>query len=239
MTDILPLNQILLGNNLELLATLPDNSLDAIVTDPEYGTASKTKVQKRGNKLVEFNISWDGSFPTAWIALATKKLKPGGSLISFTDNKRVETLWNALKANGLNPLQNLYWYKTNPPPQPRKNFQSAIETAVFARKPGKIIYWGGGGATPNVFQYPIVTGPERTAHPTQKPVPVMRWLISLVCPVGGVVCDPFAGSGTTCEAAWLRGRNYIGMEFDPEYHAIATARLANVQPNIQFSEMIG
>jgi site-specific DNA-methyltransferase (adenine-specific) len=62
-------------------------------------------------------------------------------------------------------------------------------------------------------------------HPTVKPTDLMRWLVRLVCPPGGVVFDPFAGSGSTGKAALLEGRRFIGVEMTAEYIPIARARI--------------
>ena len=74
------------------------------------------------------------------------------------------------------------------------------------------------------------SGNERTTsranhHPTVKPVELMRWLVRLVTPSNGVVLDPFTGSGTTGVAAMLEGAQFVGIEREPEYHAIASARI--------------
>jgi DNA modification methylase len=69
--------------------------------------------------------------------------------------------------------------------------------------------------------------PKRNIHPTVKPVELMRWLVQLVCPDGGVVLDPFVGSGSTGIAAVLEGRGFIGIEREAEYIEIALARLAH------------
>jgi site-specific DNA-methyltransferase (adenine-specific) len=66
-------------------------------------------------------------------------------------------------------------------------------------------------------------------HPTVKPVALMRWLVRLVCPEGGTVLDPFMGSGTTGVACIREGRSFIGIEREPEYHAIAEARIAHAR----------
>lgn len=65
------------------------------------------------------------------------------------------------------------------------------------------------------------------AHPTVKPIALMRWLIRLTCPDGGVVLDPFCGSGSTGAAAVLEQRRFIGIEREPAYAAIAEARIAH------------
>jgi site-specific DNA-methyltransferase (adenine-specific) len=70
-------------------------------------------------------------------------------------------------------------------------------------------------------------GRDRTKHPTQKHVDVMRYLIKAVCPPGGTVLDPFGGSGTTGVAAILEGRRAVCIERDPEYFKIMQWRLAD------------
>lgn len=67
---------------------------------------------------------------------------------------------------------------------------------------------------------------DGTAHPTVKPLALMRWLVRLVTPPGGVLLDPFAGSGTTLEAALLEGMRAIGVEREEPYAALCAQRLA-------------
>ena len=67
----------------------------------------------------------------------------------------------------------------------------------------------------------------RNPHPTVKPLELMRWLVRLLCPPGGLVLDPTVGSGTTGAAAVLEGRRFIGIELEPAYMEIAAARIAH------------
>jgi site-specific DNA-methyltransferase (adenine-specific) len=67
----------------------------------------------------------------------------------------------------------------------------------------------------------------RNPHPTVKPLALMQWLVRLLCPPGGLVLDPTAGSGTTGAAALLEGRRFIGIELEPAYLEIAQARIAH------------
>jgi site-specific DNA-methyltransferase (adenine-specific) len=69
------------------------------------------------------------------------------------------------------------------------------------------------------------TGGAKNYHPTVKPVQLMRYLVRLVTPPGGVVLDPFTGSGTTGSAAVLEGFRFVGIEREAEYMAIAKARI--------------
>ncbi len=65
------------------------------------------------------------------------------------------------------------------------------------------------------------------AHPTVKPISLMRWLVRLVCPPDGLVLDQFCGSGSTGAAAVLEGRSFLGIEREPEYVDIACARITH------------
>jgi site-specific DNA-methyltransferase (adenine-specific) len=71
----------------------------------------------------------------------------------------------------------------------------------------------------------------RNPHPTVKPIELMRWLVRLACPPGGLVLDCFCGSGTSGVAAVLEHRRFHGIEREPEYVAIARARIGHWQPD--------
>lgn len=93
-------------------------------------------------------------------------------------------------------------------------------------------YGSGGGASRFFYvakapksERPVV---DSTSHPTVKPLALMRWLIRLVTPPGGCVVDPFAGSGTTLEAAYLEGMESIGVEMTPDYWPLIAARIERV-----------
>jgi DNA modification methylase len=75
-------------------------------------------------------------------------------------------------------------------------------------------------------QGPAEVRPTQNGHPTVKPINLMRWLCRLVTPPGGLILDPFLGSGTTGAAAVLEGFDFIGIEREAEYLAIAEARIA-------------
>jgi site-specific DNA-methyltransferase (adenine-specific) len=66
---------------------------------------------------------------------------------------------------------------------------------------------------------------EKNTHPTRKPLKIMEWIIGLASREDDIVLDPYCGSGTTCVASILLGRQYIGCELNPEFHKIASARV--------------
>lgn len=92
------------------------------------------------------------------------------------------------------------------------------------------LLWSSGEKNPGAFQSPNTDRSARNHHPTVKPTELMRWLVRLVTPPGGIVLDPFAGSGSTGRAAILERMGFIGIELEDEYVPIARARIAVVDP---------
>lgn len=82
----------------------------------------------------------------------------------------------------------------------------------------------------NTLQKVANTATTGNNHPTVKPTDLMRYLCRLVTPAGGLVLDPFMGSGSTGKAAVLEGFRFVGIELDPEYAAIAVARITAAAP---------
>lgn len=221
---------VVCGDNAIVTAGIPSGSIDAVITDIPYGTASESKVQTHSGVACEsFNLEWDREMPLDWLAEAFRMTVEGGSLMFFCDNAEVTTAINAARSAGWHFLQTFYWVKTNPPPQPRKNFCSGIETAIFCRKPGKIAYWGGGGATLNWYSSGLVRDSIRI-HETQKDSGLMRQIVRCLCPVGGIVLDPFCGGGTTGVACGIEGVKFIGIEIDPEKADNARNRIGPEAP---------
>lgn len=81
------------------------------------------------------------------------------------------------------------------------------------------------------------TRERANTHPTVKPIDIMRYLVKLVTPKGGIVLDPFAGSGSTTMAAKLEFCKFIGIDMNPDYCTINDARLRSLQDSL-FDETI-
>lgn len=112
---------------------------------------------------------------------------------------------------------------------PEADKQAAIYGTYKNGDRPDITYGGGGGASR--FFY-VAKAPKRerpnvngVQHPTVKPLAIMRWLIRLVTPPGGTVLDPFAGSGTTIEAALIEGFNPVGIEMETDYLPLIQHRI--------------
>ena len=96
--------------------------------------------------------------------------------------------------------------------------------------PEKPLLWSSGEQNPGAFQSPNTKRAAQNNHPTVKPTDLMRWLCRLVTPPGGIVLDPFMGSGSTLKAAELEGFSAIGIELEAEYIEIARRRIAADAP---------
>jgi DNA modification methylase len=226
-----------LGDCLEVMKSMPDKSVDAVITDPPYGTNDgKGKNIKRGGNDTNFSVlEWDMSLPLGYITELERVIKDDTWGAIFTDNAAVTTVWQELENCGLSPRNTFYWVKTNKAPTPRANFKSCVETCVIFTKGRTTIKWSGGGNQPNYIEMPIVGGKDAGLHPTQKPVKLIQHLINLFTYEGDTVLDPFMGSGTTGVACVQTGRNFIGIEIDPNYFAIAERRIkeAEAQPRLE------
>lgn len=90
----------------------------------------------------------------------------------------------------------------------------------------KPLHWSSGDKNPGSFQSTGTNKSAQNSHPTVKPTDLMRYLCRLVTPPGGVILDPFAGSGSTGRGALLEGFGFVGIEREAEYAEIARLRIA-------------
>lgn len=102
----------------------------------------------------------------------------------------------------------------------------------IAEKP---LLWSSGAQSPGTFQAEGTKRASSNNHPTVKPHDLMRWLCRLVTPPGGLILDPFTGSGSTGRAALAEGFRFVGVELDAGYAAIAEARLSATQSGFSFA----
>jgi DNA modification methylase len=84
--------------------------------------------------------------------------------------------------------------------------------------------------TLDLFPNGVISRDARNPHPCVKPLELMRWLVRLACPPGGVVLDPTCGSGSTGAASVLEGRRFVGIELERAYLEISAARIAHWAP---------
>lgn len=102
--------------------------------------------------------------------------------------------------------------------------------------PEKPLLWSSGDKNPGSFQSEGTKKAAQNSHPTVKPTELMRWLCRLVTPPGGVILDPFMGSGSTGRGAALEGFSFTGIEREAEYVPIAERRIAAVMSRTETTE---
>lgn len=210
------------GDALAVLARLPSASVDAVITDPPYSSGGFTRgdrMAKPSTKYVKSTTFADFTgdnrdqraylaWCALWLSEALRVAKPGAPIAVFSDWRQLPTTTDALQAGGWVWRGLAVWDKTEGVRPRLGGFRAQAE----------FIAWGSAGAfearddvgaLPGVFRVPVRQADRH--HLTGKPTELMRQLVR-VCPVGGLVLDPFAGSGTTAVAAVLEGRRCLGVE---------------------------
>ena len=239
-----------LGACLEILPTLAAGSVDAVVTDPPYSSGGAFRSDRAGRTaskyLGSYNSTTAGNFPevygdnrdalgwafwaTLWAMQCNRILKNSGYFLMFSDWRQLPNASNVLQAAGFVWRGIAIWDKGG---------SVRPMSGRFAHQ-AEYILWGTKGTLPwdfeqqwhrGVFSSSSVSSSERN-HQTEKPLNVMKWLIEIV-DNEQTILDPFMGSGTTGVACVQTGRNFIGIEIDPKYYAIAEKRIKEAQLQIR------
>ena len=251
----LPLNQILQGNCIEILNTLPENSVDLIFADPPYNLQLKNDLYRPNlTKVDAVNNHWDkfssfekyDAFTLNWLRASQRVLKETGTIWVIGSYHNIFRVGAIMQNLGFWILNDVIWLKTNPMPNFRGvRFTNAHETLIWAQKKQGTKYFFNHKAMKALnddlqmrsdWVLPLATGKERLktngtkAHPTQKPEALLYRVLLSSTKVGDIVLDPFFGSGTTGAVAKRLKRNFIGIEKDKKYIRVAEKRIASIKP---------
>lgn len=253
-------DQIIMGDAREVLASIPDGSVDLVFADPPYNLQLEGELKRPDNSRVDgVEEEWDrfssfaayDEFTRAWLKGAKRVLKPSGSLWVIGSYHNIFRVGSILQDLGFWILNDIIWRKTNPMPNFRgTRFTNAHETLIWAaRDPHQKKYTFNYNAMKALnddlqmrsdWSLPLCTGGERLkksdgakAHPTQKPEALLHRVILSSSRPGDVVLDPFFGTGTTGAVAKRLARHYIGIEQDKTYVDMALRRLRRVVPVAQ------
>jgi modification methylase len=251
----LPRNTILAGDCIEAMRALPAGSVDLVFADPPYNLQLKGELHRPDNSRVDaVDDAWDrftgfeayDAFTRAWLAEARRVLKPTGALWVIGSYHNIFRVGAAVQDAGFWILNDVVWRKANPMPNFRgKRLTNAHETLIWASRSEGARYTfnyealkalNEGIQMRSDWVIPLCTGGERLrdasgekAHPTQKPEALLyRVLVGTTDP-GDVVLDPFFGTGTTGAVAKALGRDFIGIEQEESYRALAAARIGQVR----------
>ncbi len=197
--------ELFCGDCLKVLPTLDTGSVDAVITDPPYG--------------IDLRYASYSDTETAWYSLINSVMP------ELRRVARVVVMPSCA-------IKRLPWWYANHAPD--------WVIAWYKGSPGHASMIGFNDWEPHLIwgkpQYPMHDffqtrcGFDDNGHPCPKPIEWARWLVTRIVPCGGTVLDPFMGSGTTGVACLMEGRNFVGVELDPDYFAIAQRRIANAQP---------
>jgi len=254
MTD-LPLNSLLHGDCTEVLASLPENSVDVIFADPPYNLQLQNDLYRPNlSKVAAVEDGWDkfesfaeyDAFTRAWLTACRRVLKETGTLWVIGSYHNIYRVGSILQNLDFWILNDVIWLKSNPMPNFwGVRFTNAHDTLIWAQKKQGAKYTFNHQAMKALnddlqmrsdWHLPLATGKERLkvngekAHATQKPEGLLYRVILASSNPGDVVLDPFFGSGTTGAVAKKLGRNWIGIERDEKYLQVAQNRLNAVQP---------
>lgn len=223
------------------LASLPDKSVDVTIMDPPYEEDAHTK-QRRCRDVLEGRArSAELTFPPITeeerMAVASEIGRVTRRWVLVFCQVEGAHLWHhALETGGMEYVRTMVWIKPDGAPQFTGDRPGmGYESIVVAHPPGRK-RWNGGGRR-GVLQY--LTGKNTSGHPTQKPLALMQDLVELFSDAGELVCDPYAGSGTTGIACRMLGRRFLGWESDVNMAEIAHRRIAGDRavPSDQQMEM--
>ena len=237
-----------LGDALEVLSGVPDESVDCVWTDPPYTLSNGGMTCVSGRMASVDKGSWDRSrgmeedhrFNLEWTAVCRRILKPAGTIWVTGTLHAYPSVGMALQQNGFRLLNDIVWEKPNPPPNMgRRTFTHSTEIVLWATKAAKggrhrytfnyeeMRRENGGRQMKTVWRFKAPGSSEKQfgKHPTQKPLSLMDRCLRASTHEGDLVLDPFAGAGSTGVAASRIGRRFVGIEIDRKFVEIGVERM--------------
>lgn len=218
------------------MASLPDKSVDVVITDPPYdehthSNSVRGRGRKPGGRVVD--LGFDAMTQETRIACAKEWARVCDFWTLVCCDVESVHLWRgALEGAGLEYVRTGAWVKIGATPQMTGDRPAiGFEAIVIAHPPGRK-RWNGGGSHA-VWSFPTAyRDGDVVEHTTQKPLGLMERLVHLFTDPGERILDPFAGSGTTGVAAVRHGRDFVGWEKDERYAAIARRRLGETREQL-------
>lgn len=227
------MDEIINGDAYELIKSIPDKSVDLIVTDHPYEFGS-------GHSTWLFKTRMKGR--TAYDEITDRGLNKGvDAKRILPELKRVMKRTNIYlwcNKDQIKPYLDFFlgcnfefiiWGKSNPPPFVGGHYLKDKEYCLYFLEQGVKNHITCERVRTVYMSKTNVEGKKSYDHPTIKPLPIIENLILNSSDQGGVILDPFSGSGTTCVAAKELGRHYIGFEIDRRYWEISQSRLAGAK----------
>lgn len=250
---------LLHGDSVLQIASLPDQSIDMVFADPPYFLSTGNGTVKIGKRYISFDKGdWDrvrsdsekDDFNRKWLEACRPKLKDNGTIWVCGTYHNIFSVAICLQELGFKILNFVVWHKSDPPlTLTDQRFNFSAEYIIWARKCEKVHHTyhydlmksiNNGVAMPDVWKLPAPGFWEKTCgkHPTQKPLRLLNRIILASTNEGDTILDPFAGSCTTGIAANLLGRNFIGIDMDEKYLALGQRRFEEIQDPAMANKML-
>ena len=253
----LPVNRVLVGDCLEELARLPDQSVDLVFADPPYNLQlerellrpNNTRGRRRRRRLGQVHQLSPTTTASrgAWLAECRRILKPDGAIWVIGSYHNIFRLGVALQDLGFWIQNDVIWRKINPMPNFRgKRFTNAHETLIWAGRDAEVarhLQLRGLKALNDDLQmrsdwlFPICSGPERLkdddgrkAHPTQKPEALLHRVLLASTKPGDLVLDPSSAPARPARSPSGSAGAGSASSATPTYAEAAEERIARVQP---------
>jgi len=230
--ELLELNRIYNMDCMEGMDEIKPQTIDAIITDPPYMINTKSDGQGKLSPWADYcNGAW---WYTAWIKKARKILKPTGCLWTFLNWRSFVTFQKAICDARWSIESVLVWDKCWIGPGGDKGLRPSYELVALLAMPEFKIE-DRGLADIQRFKWSSI---KPNGHPAEKPISLMRWLITNSTKEGQIVCDLFVGSGTTCAAAIETNRQFIGFELDKTWYDAACKRIEQHKAQIRLFDIV-
>ncbi len=250
------LNQVMVGNTLEILPQMPEKSVDLVFADPPYNLQLEQDLWRPNHTMVDaVTDDWDqfegfeayDHFTIAWLEAVRRVMKNTATIWISGTYHNIFRVGTILQDLGFWILNTVTWYKPNAMPNFRgTRLKNDVEFVIWAKKTPDSRYtfnhhdmkqFNAGKQLGSWWEIPVCGGAERLKdvegkklHPTQKPEELLRRIILASSNVGDIVLDPFVGTGTTAAVAKHMRRHWIGIDSDATYIDAARIRIEAVQP---------
>lgn len=219
-----------IGDAIEILKTIPNESIDCVVTDPPYkiitGGDSNGKNSIRPKGILKGNRELMRTVPkfSEWLPELFRVLKDGTQNYVMVNSSNLLKMANEIEKAGFKIQNFLVWQKNNCTPS--QFYMKNCEYTIFFRK-GKSKYINDIGGSKTVHSFNNIIGNK--VHPTEKPIDLMEFYIKNSTNENDVVLDPFMGSGSTGLACKNTNRRFIGIEMQEDYFEIAKNKIENIK----------
>lgn len=214
---------LILGDCIEELTKLPDNSIDCLLTDPPYGIGYQSNFRQatpqfdklKNDKAEAFNLL------DRALEITEKKLKDNSHVYIFTSWKVYPEFRDIIQKYFT--IKNvLIWVKSGGAiGDLDADYMDKYEMIIYATKGRRFL---NGTRESNILYFDRPAS-SNYHHPTEKPISLLEYLIDKSSNEGELILDPFMGSGSTCVAAKNKKRKYIGIELDEQWFNVAQGRI--------------